>query len=84
MKKDTEIRLYLQERRKGMTQRVAAARAGIGERTARKYEQAAALPSQLKRQHDSCENTGWREGKKGVKREKRAYERNPERNATSE
>ena len=51
MKKDTEIRLYLQERRKGMTQRVAAARAGIGERTARKYEQAAAQPSQLKRQH---------------------------------
>lgn len=52
VKKDTEIRLYLQERRKGMTQRVAAARAGIGERTARKYEQAAALPSQLKRLHD--------------------------------
>src|SRR3981081_169866 len=52
VKKDTEIRLYLQERRKGMTQRIAAARAGIGERTARKYEQAAALPSQLKRQHD--------------------------------
>jgi hypothetical protein len=52
VKKDTEIRLYLQERRKGMTQRVAAARAGIGERTARKYEQAAALPSQLKGLHD--------------------------------
>jgi len=52
VKKDTEIRLYLQERGKGMTQRVAAARAGIGERTARKYEQAAALPSQLKRPHD--------------------------------
>ena len=52
MKKDTEIRLYLQERRKGMTQRVAAARAGIGERTARKYEQAAALPSQVKQLHD--------------------------------
>ena len=52
MKKDTEIRLYLQERRKGMTQRVAAARAGIGERTARKYERAAALPSELKCPHD--------------------------------
>src|SRR6266566_1967034 len=52
VKKDTEIRLYLQERKKGMTQRVAAARAGIGERTARKYEQAAALPSQLKHPHD--------------------------------
>lgn len=52
VKKDTEIRLYLQERKKGMTQRVAAARAGIGERTARTYERAAALPSQLKRLHD--------------------------------
>jgi hypothetical protein len=52
VKKDTEIRLYLQERKKGMTQKVAAARAGIGERTARKYEQAAALPSQLKHLHD--------------------------------
>jgi hypothetical protein len=52
VKKDTEIRLYLQERKKGMTQRVAAARAGIGERTARKYERAAVLPSQLKHPHD--------------------------------
>src|SRR5438309_2693994 len=52
VKKDTEIRLYMQERKKGMTQRVAAARAAIGERTARKYERAAALPSQLKRSHD--------------------------------
>src|SRR2546428_4356324 len=52
VKKDTEIRLYLQERKKGMTQRVGDARAGIGERTARKYERAAALPSQLKRPHD--------------------------------
>ncbi len=52
MKKDTEVRLYMQERKKGMTQRVAAARAGIGERTARKYERGAALPSQLKRSHD--------------------------------
>src|SRR5438477_2857266 len=42
----------MQERKKGMTQRVAAARAGIGERTARKYERGAALPSQLKRAHD--------------------------------
>ena len=54
MKKDTEIRLYLQERKKGMTQRVAAARAGIAERTARRYERAGALPSQLKRPH------GWK------------------------
>src|SRR2546428_5950651 len=42
----------MQERKKGITQRVAAARAGIGERTARKYERAAALPCQLKRSHD--------------------------------
>ncbi len=52
MKKDTEIRLYLQERKKGMTQRVAAARAGIAERTARRYERAGTLPSQLKHPHD--------------------------------
>jgi len=52
VKKDTEVRLYMQERKKGITQRVAAARAGIGERTARKYERGAALPSQLKRSHD--------------------------------
>lgn len=52
MKKDTEIRLYLQERKKGMTQKIAAARAGISERTARKCERAGALPSQLKRPHD--------------------------------
>jgi hypothetical protein len=52
MKKDTEIRLYLQERKKGMTQKIAAARAGVSERTARKYERAGALPSQLKRPHD--------------------------------
>jgi hypothetical protein len=52
VKKDTEVRLYMQERKKDVTQRVAAARAGIGERTARKYERAAALPSQLKRAHD--------------------------------
>jgi hypothetical protein len=42
----------LYAREKDVTQRVAAARAGIGERTARKYERAAALPSQLKRAHD--------------------------------
>ena len=35
-----------------MTQRVAAARAGIAERTARRYERVGALPSQLKRPHD--------------------------------
>ncbi len=41
----------MQERRKGVTQQVAAARAGISERTARKYEHAGQLPSQLKRPH---------------------------------
>src|SRR5712671_2550210 len=42
----------MQERKKGMEQRVAAARAGISERTARKYEHTGKLPSQLKRSHD--------------------------------
>jgi hypothetical protein len=51
MKKDTEVKRYMQERRKGMNQRVAAGRAGMSERTARKYERAAQLPSQLKEPH---------------------------------
>src|SRR5690242_13427079 len=42
----------MQERRKGLPQRLAAARAGMSERTARKYEQAAQFPSQLKQPHD--------------------------------
>jgi hypothetical protein len=42
----------MQERRKGVPQRLAAARAGMSERTARKYEKAKALPSALKRPHD--------------------------------
>ena len=49
MKKDGEVSLLLHERQKGRTQVQAAARAGMSERTARKYEQAGALPSQLKR-----------------------------------
>jgi hypothetical protein len=44
MKKDTEVKLYMQERRKGTTQRLAAARAGMSERTGRKYERAGQLP----------------------------------------
>jgi hypothetical protein len=52
MKNDREVRLYMQERTKGTSQRLAAARAGMSERTARKYEQARQLPSQLKRAHD--------------------------------
>lgn len=52
MKKDAEVSLLLHERQKGRTQVQAAARAGMSERTARKYEyaytQTGALPSQLK------------------------------------
>ena len=51
MKNDHEVKLYMSERRKGNSQRVAAARAGMSERTARKYEQAGKLPSELKRPH---------------------------------
>jgi len=49
MKKDAEVQLLLRERRKGHPQALAAARAGMSERTARKYEQAGALPSTLTR-----------------------------------
>src|SRR5579875_762247 len=52
MKKDTKVKLYMQERRKGTPQRIAAARAGMSEKTGRKYERAAKLPSELKRPHD--------------------------------
>lgn len=48
MKKDAEVLLYMKERHKGTTQSVAAARAGMSERTARRYERAGKLPSQLK------------------------------------
>ena len=51
MKKDTEVKLFMQERRKGTTQRLAAARAGMSESTARRYERAGQLPSQLKKPH---------------------------------
>ena len=49
MKKDAEVWILEKERSKGATQVVAAARAGMSERTARKYEQVGKLPSQLKR-----------------------------------
>jgi transposase len=49
MKKDTEVKLFMQYRRKGLTQAQAAARSGMSERTARKYERAGKLPSELKR-----------------------------------
>jgi hypothetical protein len=48
VKKDTEVKLFMQARRKGATQRVAAAKAGMSERTARRYERAGKLPSALK------------------------------------
>src|SRR5258708_13990940 len=48
MKKDAEVMLYMRERNKGTTKQVAAARAGMNERTARKYERAGKLPSQMK------------------------------------
>jgi len=48
VKKDSEVQLYMRERRKGHTQELAAAKAGMSERTARKYEKKQALPSQLK------------------------------------
>ena len=52
MKNDSEVKLYMSERSKGKSQQLAAARAGMSERTARKYEQAGKLPSELKRPHD--------------------------------
>jgi len=48
MKRDPEVLRMLRERATGRTQARAAARAGMSERTARKYEQLAHLPSQLK------------------------------------
>ena len=51
MKKDTEVKLFMQARHKGATQQVAAAKAGMSERTARRYERAGKLPSELKRPH---------------------------------
>jgi hypothetical protein len=48
MKRDPEVRRMLKERATGRTQAQAAARAGMSERTARKYERLAQLPSQLK------------------------------------
>ncbi len=52
MKNDYEVKLYMRERRRGISQKQAAARAGMSERTARKYEQTGKLPSELKGPHD--------------------------------
>jgi hypothetical protein len=49
MKKDGEVILYMRERHKGTTQEVAAARAGMSERTACCYERVGKLPSQFER-----------------------------------
>jgi hypothetical protein len=49
MKKNEEVMLYMRNRQKGTTQQVAAARAGMSERTARRYEHTGKLPSELKR-----------------------------------
>lgn len=48
MKRDREVVHMLKERAKGRTQAQAAARAGMSERTAGKYERLGQLPSQLK------------------------------------
>jgi len=58
MKKDGEIKLLLEERRKGASQKLAAARTGMSERTVRKYEQSGKLPSQMKapRTHRTRQN----------------------------
>lgn len=49
MKNDNEVRTYMALRKKGKTQSQAALKVGIAERTARKYEQADLLPSQMKK-----------------------------------
>lgn len=58
MKRDGEIKLLLDERGKGVSQKVAAARLGMSERTVRKYERLGKLPSQLRkpRTHRTREN----------------------------
>jgi hypothetical protein len=49
LKQDKEVQLYLRERQRGATQLIATARSGMCVRTARKYERAKTLPSQLKK-----------------------------------
>lgn len=51
---DRQVRRYMDERRRGQTQVVAAAKAGISERTARRIDANPVLPSQR-----ACERT-WR------------------------
>jgi hypothetical protein len=58
VKKDAEVRVMIQERGKGRSQVAAAARAGMSERTVRRYEQRGVLPSQGRqpRTHRTREN----------------------------
>jgi transposase len=58
MKTDDEVKLLLKHIRKGKSQAVAAAKAGMCESTARKYQQSAKLPSEIKpiRKHRTREN----------------------------
>jgi hypothetical protein len=48
MKTDAEVVLMKRDRAKGRTQEQAAARAGMGVRTVRRYERAGKLPSQMR------------------------------------
>jgi transposase InsO family protein len=48
MKNDEEVKLFLRERKKGKSQELAAIRAGMTAKTARKYERLGTLPSELK------------------------------------
>ena len=43
---DRQVRLYMDDRRNGLTQVAAAARSGLSERTGRRIERSPALPSQ--------------------------------------
>lgn len=49
MKNDAEVKLLLEELRKGKTLEAAAARAGMSERTARKYKKGGIFPSQSRK-----------------------------------
>ena len=49
MKKDAEVKILQKERKSGRPQELAAARAGMSVRTARKYERAGLLPSQMRK-----------------------------------
>jgi hypothetical protein len=51
MKTDAEVRKYMNERRKGTSRELAAARADMSVKTARRYERAGKLPSEMKQPH---------------------------------